>query len=49
MIRELNGNSVTNKYIGKVKGDKIHDKIQFAGNGEDPSRDWEASRSKAAK
>jgi hypothetical protein len=49
VIRELNGKSVTNKYTGKIEGDKLHGTIQFTRNGEDQSRDWEASRSTAAK
>lgn len=49
VIRELNGNSITNKYTGKIEGDKIHGTIQFTRNGEDQTRDWEASRSNAGK
>jgi hypothetical protein len=49
VIREFNGNSVTNKYAGKIEGDKLHGTIQFTRNGEDQTRDWEASRSTAAK
>lgn len=49
IIREFNGNTITNKYAGKIEGDKIHGAIQFTRNGEDQSRDWEASRSTAAK
>jgi hypothetical protein len=49
IVREFNGNSITNKYDGKIEGDKIHGTIHFTRNGEDQSRDWEASRSTAAK
>ncbi len=45
VVREFNGNSVTNKFAGKIEGEKIHGKIQFARNGEEQSRDWEATRS----
>ncbi len=49
VVREINGNSVTNKYAGKIEGDKIHGTIQFTRNGEEQSRDWEASRSTSTK
>jgi hypothetical protein len=49
IVREFNGNSITNKYTGKIEGDKIHGTSQFTRNGEDQSRDWEASRSTATK
>ena len=45
VVREINGNSVTNKFAGKIEGEKIHGKIQFTRNGEEQSRDWEATRS----
>jgi hypothetical protein len=49
IVREFNGNSITNKYTGKVEGDKIHGAVQFTRDGEEQSRDWQASRSTAAK
>jgi hypothetical protein len=49
IVREFNGNSITNKYTGKVEGDKIQGKVRFTRDGEDQSRDWQASRSTAAK
>jgi hypothetical protein len=47
VVREFNGNSIKNKYTGKIDGDKIHGTVQFTRNGEDQSRDWEASRAPA--
>ena len=44
VIREFNGNSMTNKYSGKISTDKITGKIEFVRNGEAQSRDWTASR-----
>jgi hypothetical protein len=49
VVREFNGNSITNKYSGKIEAGKIHGKIQFTRDGEEQSRDWEASRSTDAK
>jgi hypothetical protein len=49
VVREFNGNSVTNKYTGKIEGEKIHGTIQFTRNGEEQSRDWEASRATSTK
>jgi hypothetical protein len=44
LVREFNGNSVTNKYSGKINGDKIIGKIEFTRDGEAQSRNWEANR-----
>ena len=44
VVREFNGNTTTNKYTGKLAGDKITGKIEFERNGEHQSRDWEAKR-----
>jgi hypothetical protein len=46
VVREVNGNSVTNSYTGKIAGEKITGKIAFVRNGEASSRDWEAKISK---
>ena len=46
VVREFNGNSRTNKYSGKIEGDKITGKMEFVRNGEAQSRDWEAKREK---
>ncbi len=46
VIREFNGNSRTNKYSGKIAGDKITGKSESMRNGEAQSRDWEARREK---
>jgi hypothetical protein len=45
VVREFNGNSITNKYMGKLAGDTIKGKMEFANrDGEAQSRDWEAKR-----
>jgi hypothetical protein len=44
VVREFNGNSNTNKYSGKLAGDKITGKMEFTRNGDTQSRDWEAKR-----
>lgn len=44
IVREFNGNSLTNKYSGKIAGDTLKGKIEFERNGEPQSRDWEAKR-----
>jgi|ERR1022692_2120699 hypothetical protein len=46
VVREFNGNSITNKYSGKIAGDKITGKAESMRNGEAQSRDWEANREK---
>jgi len=45
VVREFNGNSMTNKYSGKISADKITGKMESARNGQPQSRDWEARRS----
>jgi hypothetical protein len=49
VVREFNGNSITNKYSGKIEAGKILGTVHFTRNGEEQSRDWQASRSTAAK
>ena len=44
VVREFNGNSLTNKYSGKITGDTLKGKMEFERNGEAQSRDWEAKR-----
>ena len=44
VIREYNGNSMTNKFSGKVTADAINGKIEFNRNGDAQSRDWKATR-----
>jgi hypothetical protein len=44
VVRDFNGNSLTNKYSGKITGDTIKGKMEFERNGEAQSRDWEATR-----
>jgi hypothetical protein len=46
VVRQFNENSITNKYAGKISGDKIVGKIEFVRQGEAQSRDWEATRAK---
>jgi hypothetical protein len=46
VVREFNGNSITNKYSGKIAGDKITGKTEFTRQGDVQSRDWEAMRQK---
>ena len=50
VVREFNGNSMTNKYSGKISADKIVGKMEFNNrNGEAQSRDWEAKRAEDKK
>jgi hypothetical protein len=50
VVREFNGNKMTQKFTGKVAGDTIKGKISFQGrDGEERSRDWEATREAAKK
>ncbi len=46
VTREFNGNSMTQKYSGKVSAESIKGKMEFERNGETQSRDWEAKRDK---
>jgi hypothetical protein len=45
VVREFNGNKMTQKFHGKVAGDTIKGKMEFDRNGETQTRDWEAKRS----
>lgn len=49
VVREVNGNSTTAKYSGKVGADKITGKIETTRDGQAQSRDWEAKRAVAGK
>jgi hypothetical protein len=49
VVREFNGNSMTNTYTGKVTADAITGKVAGMRNGEPTSRDWTAKRSTDAK
>jgi len=49
VTREVNGNTFTSKYSGKVTADAIKGKMEFERNGETQSRDWEAKRDTAKK
>ena len=50
VVRERNGNSMTNKYSGTVSTDKITGKMEFTNrDGESQSRDWAATKSADAK
>jgi hypothetical protein len=42
LVREFNGNSITNKYSGVVTADKITGKIEASRNGQPQSREWVA-------
>jgi hypothetical protein len=44
VTREFNGNTMTQKYSGKVTADTIKGKIESERNGQPQSRDWEAKR-----
>jgi hypothetical protein len=46
VVRERNGNKMTQKFTGKLSGDTIKGKIEFDRNGQTQSRDWEAKRAK---
>jgi hypothetical protein len=46
VVREFQGNKMTQKFSGKIAGDTITGKIAFDRNGEERSRDWEAKREK---
>ena len=49
VTREVNGNSFTTKYTGKITGDTIKGKTEFERDGQTQSRDWEAKRAEEAK
>jgi hypothetical protein len=44
VVREFNGNKMTQKFKGKVGAESIKGKIEFERDGEKQSRDWEAKR-----
>ncbi len=44
ITREFGGNTMTQKYSGKVTADAIKGKIESERNGQPQSRDWEAKR-----
>lgn len=44
VTREFNGQKVTIKYNGTVKGDTITGKTEFTRDGQAQPRDWEAKR-----
>jgi hypothetical protein len=46
VTRERNGNKVTTKYSGTIKGDSFKGKRENERNGQTQSRDFEAKRSK---
>jgi hypothetical protein len=46
VVREFGGNTMTQKYVGKISGAKITGKTEFQRGGETLSRDWEAEREK---
>ena len=47
VVREFNGNKMTQKFNGKLSGDSIKGKMEIdRGQGDPISRDWEAKRSK---
>jgi hypothetical protein len=46
VVREFNGNSMTNKYSGTLTDGTIKGKIESERNGEAQTRDWEAKAQK---
>jgi hypothetical protein len=44
VVRERNGQKMTQKFTGKVSGDTIKGKIEVDRNGQTQSHDWEAKR-----
>jgi hypothetical protein len=46
VVREINGESRTIKYTGKLDGDTIKGQSEIEINGEARKRDWEAKREK---
>lgn len=49
VVREFNGNTMTNKYTGKISGDTITGKSESERDGQPQSRDWTAKREAEAK
>ncbi len=48
LIREFNGQSFTQAYLGKISGDIIKGNISMERDGQTSSREWEAKREKSA-
>jgi hypothetical protein len=46
VTREINGNTMTAKYHGKLEGDTIKGKIETTRDGQSREREWEATRQK---
>src|ERR1035437_41789 len=46
VVRSFNGNTMTNKYSGKLADGAIKGKIEFNRDGDTQSRDWEAKLQK---
>ena len=46
VTRERQGQTMTQKYTGKLEGDTIKGKVERERDGETQSRDWEAKRAK---
>jgi hypothetical protein len=46
VVREFNGNKMSQKFTGKLSGDSIKGKVSTERNGEARERDWEAKREK---
>ena len=44
VVREFNGNKMTQKYKGKVGADTIKGNLEVDRNGETNTRDWEAKK-----
>ena len=44
--RDVGGNTMVQKYSGKIDGDTLKGKIESERNGQNQSRDWEAKREK---
>jgi hypothetical protein len=47
VVREVQGNTMTTKYSGKITGDTIKGKMEGERQGQPFSRDWEAKREAA--
>jgi len=46
VVRELNGEKITQKYSGTLSGDTIKGTIETSRGGQGQSREWEAKRQK---
>ena len=47
VVRQFGGNTMTNKFSGKLADGAIKGKVEFERNGEPQSRDWEAKLQEA--